>query len=70
VDIAQTIGQNGGIIGCRMTGGGFGGCAVGLVRADAVASITRAIDGAYEKRCGRQAVIFSSRPAAGARILK
>ena len=70
VDIAQTIGQSGGVIGCRMTGGGFGGCAVSLVKADAAASITRAIDGAYEKRCGRQAIIFSSRPAAGARILK
>jgi galactokinase len=70
VDIAQTIGQSGGVIGCRMTGGGFGGCAVSLVKADAAASITRAIDGVYEKRCGRQAIIFSSRPAAGARILK
>jgi len=70
VDIAQTIGQSGGVIGCRMTGGGFGGCAVSLVRTDAAARITRAIDGAYEKRCGRQAIIFSSRPAAGARVLK
>ncbi len=70
VDIAQAIGENGGVIGCRMTGGGFGGCAVSLVKADAAASITRAIDGAYEKRSGRQAIIFSSRPAAGARMLK
>jgi len=70
VDIAQAIGENGGVIGCRMTGGGFGGCAVSLVKADAAASITRAIDGTYEKRCGRQAIIFSSRPAAGARVLQ
>jgi galactokinase len=70
VDIVQKIGNNGGVIGCRMTGGGFGGCAVSLVRADAVSSITRALDSAYERRAGRQAIIFSSRPAAGARILK
>jgi galactokinase len=70
VDIMQAIGENGGVIGCRMTGAGFGGCVVSLVKTDAVRSITRAIDGPYEKRTGRQATIFSSRPAAGARILK
>ena len=70
VDIAQGIGAAGGVIGCRMTGGGFGGCAVSLVRTDAVQRTTRALDQAYEKKTGRQASIFSSRPAAGARILK
>jgi galactokinase len=70
VEIAQAIGESGGVIGCRMTGAGFGGCAVSLVRTEAVASITRQIDGPYEKRTGRQATIFSSRPAAGARTLK
>ena len=70
VDIAQGIGAAGGVIGCRMTGGGFGGCAVSLVRTDAVQRTTRALDTAYEKKTGRQANIFSSRPAAGARVLK
>jgi galactokinase len=70
VDIAQGIGAAGGVIGCRMTGGGFGGCAVGLVRTDAVQRTTRALDEAYEKKTGRQPNIFSSRPAAGARVLK
>ena len=37
VEIAQAIGPKGGVSGCRMTGGGFGGCAVALVRTDAVA---------------------------------
>ncbi|HVM47666.1 MAG TPA: galactokinase [Candidatus Acidoferrum sp.] len=69
VEIVQALGEKSGVIGCRMTGAGFGGCVVSLVRADAVASITRAVDGPYEKRTGRQATIFSSRPAAGARIL-
>jgi galactokinase len=70
VDIAQGIGAGGGVIGCRMTGGGFGGCAVSLVKTDAVLRTTRALDEAYEKKTGRQANIFSSRPAAGARVLK
>jgi len=32
VDIAAGIGQKGGVYGCRMTGGGFGGCTVALVQ--------------------------------------
>jgi galactokinase len=70
VEIAQAMGDEGGVIGCRMTGGGFGGCAVSLVKTDAVQRITRSLDAAYEKKTGTQASIFSSRPAAGARILK
>ena len=70
VEIAQGIGEAGGVIGCRMTGGGFGGCAVSLVKTEAVQRITRSLGAAYEKKAGTQASIFSSRPAAGVRILK
>ena len=38
-----------------MTGGGFGGCAVSLVKTEAVQRITRSLDAAYEKKTGRQA---------------
>ena len=70
VDMAREIGTAGGVIGCRMTGGGFGGCAVSLVKTEAVQRITRTLDAAYEKKTGHQTTIFSSRPAAGARVLK
>ena len=70
VAIAQGIGAAGGVIGCRMTGGGFGGCAVSLVKTDAAPRIIHALDEAYEKRTGLQPIIFTSRPAAGVRILK
>ena len=70
VEIARAMGAAGGVIGCRMTGGGFGGCAVSLVKTEAVQRITRKLDEAYEKKTGRQTTIFSSRPAAGARILQ
>ncbi len=70
VEVAQGMGTAGGVIGCRMTGGGFGGCAVSLVKTEAVQRITRKLDEPYEKKTGKQTTIFSSRPAAGARILK
>ncbi len=70
VRIAKALGEAEGVIGCRMTGAGFGGCAVSLVRTDAVLHITRKLSEAYEREIGAQATIFSSRPAAGARVLK
>ena len=70
VDIAEDIGYRGGVYGCRMTGGGFGGCCVALVKADAVESISEKIAADYKAEIGIEAAIFSSRPAAGATILK
>ena len=70
VEIAESIGMNGGVYGCRMTGGGFGGCCVALVKASAVESITQKIASEYKAKTGIESVIFSSRPAAGATILQ
>ena len=70
VEIAKDIGYQGGIYGCRMTGGGFGGCCVALVKAEAIEAITKKIATDYKAKTGIDAVIFSSRPAAGATIIK
>ena len=70
VAIAEDIRYRGGVYGCRMTGGGFGGCCVALVKADAVESISKKIAADYKAEIGIEAAIFSSRPAAGATILK
>jgi galactokinase len=70
VEIAQVIGKKEGMIGCRMTGAGFGGCAVSLVTTETVPFITRKMDELYEAKTGAQVSIFSSRPAGGATNLK
>ncbi len=70
VEIARDIGLPGGVYGCRMTGGGFGGCTVALVKTDAVAAITKKIRGDYQRKTGIEAALFVSRPAAGAAVLR
>ena len=70
VDIAESIGLKGGVYGCRMTGGGFGGCAVALVKSDAVEAISQKIAADYKKKTGIEATIFVSHPAAGATVIK
>jgi galactokinase len=70
VEIAGDIGFKGGIYGSRMTGGGFGGCAVTLVKTESVEAISQQIAVEYKKRTGIEATIFVSRPAAGATVIQ
>jgi galactokinase len=70
VEIAESIGSKGGVYGCRMTGGGFGGCAVALVKTDSVDAISKKLAADYKKKTGIEATIFVSRPAAGATVIK
>jgi galactokinase len=70
VEIARSIGMAGGVIGCRMTGGGFGGCAVALVKTDQVDSIIKTIEAGYKKKTGITPTLFVSRPAQGATVIK
>jgi len=70
VEISQSIGVKGGIYGCRMTGGGFGGCAVALVKTELVEAISKQIAADYKKKTKIEATIFVSRPAAGATVIK
>jgi galactokinase len=70
VEIARALGEAGGVYGCRMTGGGFGGCTVSLVAAAAVEAVAEAVRSSYRKATGIDAAIFISRPAQGAAILQ
>jgi galactokinase len=70
VEIARKIGVSDGVYGCRMTGGGFGGCAVALIETSAEAEITERLTREYLARTKMTPTVFSSRPAAGASILR
>jgi galactokinase len=59
-----------GVYGSRITGGGFGGCSVSLVRKDAVERLTKTIAEQYPKISGgSEATVFVTRAGPGARDL-
>jgi galactokinase len=53
-----------------MTGGGFGGAAVALVRADSAERVREKIQSAYAEEFGFEPWIFLTRAASGARAWK
>jgi galactokinase len=58
-----------GVLGARMTGGGFGGCIVSLVRSDDAPGAARTIAAEYRARWGIEPATFPVRPAAGAAVV-
>ncbi len=70
VDLARELGSSGGVLGCRMTGGGFGGCTVALVKTGSVDTVTRKLVDGYNRQVGIDPAVFVSRPADGATVLK
>ncbi len=69
VEIASGIGQSGGVIGARMTGGGFGGCIVVLVERHHAESIAAAMSADYLRKTGLELAAYLSSPAAGASLV-
>jgi galactokinase len=62
VELAQ---ENEGVYGARMTGGGFGGCTVNLVAAEAVPEFQRRLTAAYCARIGIVPEIYVATPSEG-----
>ena len=69
VEIARKIGRNGGVIGTRMTGGGFGGSTVTLCESRKASEIAAILSTEYEKATGIVPQIFASRPSLGAHLI-
>lgn len=57
-------------LGARMTGAGFGGCAVALVRRDSAEAFAQAVGAEYRARSGKDAAIFVSEAGEGANVQK
>jgi galactokinase len=65
VAAAQELGSSGGVHGSRMTGGGFGGCTVSLVRTDCVESIAAQLAARYLEVTGKHLDAFVTQPSEG-----
>ncbi|MBV7295260.1 galactokinase [Corynebacterium sp. TAE3-ERU12] len=67
LDLAVDTAMEHGAIGARMTGGGFGGSAIALVRSEDEAKVARAIADAFAKAGFTAPAFLAATPSAGAR---
>ncbi|MDG4981429.1 galactokinase [Lactococcus lactis] len=65
--LAETAQKQAGVLGARMTGAGFGGCAIALVAHDKVNEFERAVGAEYERVVGYPASFYVAQIGAGAR---
>ena len=66
LDVAVEASLNAGALGSRMVGGGFGGSAIALIKAESVAKTRDAVIAAFESRGFKKPRFFTSLPSAGA----
>jgi galactokinase len=70
VAIAEALGEPRGVYGARLTGAGFGGCTITLVRRGEAESVRDELVATYRANSGIAALSFISPPAAGARRIQ
>lgn len=66
VEAARALGPEQGVIGARMTGGGFGGCTVTLVQKAFAERVAGTIQRRFRDACGHEPVCFVTQAAEGA----
>ncbi len=71
LDTLAEAGQNAeGVLGSRMTGGGFGGCTVSIVKEDKVEDFIKTVGEAYKEKIGYEATFYAFDISDGAREIK
>ena len=66
LDLAVDAALAAGALGARMTGGGFGGSAIALIRAETENEVRAAVLAAFEDKGWKEPALFTVLPAAGA----
>jgi galactokinase len=66
--LVEAARRTSGVLGSRMTGGGFGGCTVSLVHAHSADDFVDAVADAYKKETGYDAEFIRTKAAAGASV--
>ena len=67
--LVHTAWEQEGVLGARMTGAGFGGCAIALVQKDAVEAFKEAVGKHYEEVVGYAPSFYIAEVAGGSRVL-
>ena len=67
--LAHTAWEQEGVLGARMTGAGFGGCAIALVNKDKVEDFKKAVGQRYEEVVGYAPSFYIAEVAGGSRVL-
>jgi galactokinase len=70
VEAAAEMAGEGGVIGARMTGGGFGGCVVVACRPGAAGDVSRELDRRFAERFGHRPACFTVMPVGAAKAVK
>ncbi|WP_152655779.1 galactokinase [Oceanobacillus sp. CFH 90083] len=65
--IAETAWQQEGVLGARMTGAGFGGCAIAIVHQDAVTAFKKNLKKKYQDNIGYEPTFYTASIADGAK---
>lgn len=66
--VAAAAQRSPGVFGGRMTGGGFGGCAIALVKPEAIDAVQQTLTCAFAGAFGRECDVSVVRPSSGARV--
>lgn len=67
--IVNFLSENGSCLGARMTGAGFGGCCIAVVRKEHVAQLSTDLEHIYSFRFGYSPSFFTSHPSDGVQFL-
>ena len=68
--LVETASQIDGVVGSRMTGGGFGGCTITLLAKDHFKQFRDEIEDEYEAAFGKPPAVFPVRPSPGAESIR
>jgi galactokinase len=68
LDAFVEIAMQSAALGARLTGAGFGGCALALIRSEDAGMLALSVQQYFEERGFKQPVLYSFQPAAGAEV--
>ncbi|HEU4783298.1 MAG TPA: galactokinase [Ktedonobacterales bacterium] len=70
LDAFVTLARQAGALGARLTGAGFGGCAIALIESGTVRALTESATAAFAQRAYHASLWYEFSPAAGAEVVR